>query len=113
MIESPVWLKSRSREPEAKAVIQKLWQVPRTAEVSDPLLERGVDEPDADDREALPTLTVKDLLAAKEYRQTLLVAVFAMVMQQISGLRLPNSMDNLRDASWQESMLFFTTRTRF
>ncbi|KZS98938.1 general substrate transporter, partial [Sistotremastrum niveocremeum HHB9708] len=86
MVESPVWLKSRSREPEAKIAIQKLWRMSHAAEISDPLLEQGDDEPDADDRESLSSLTVRDLISSKEYRQILLVAVFAMIMQQISGI---------------------------
>lgn len=95
IVETPVWLKRRGELADLKAVERRLWKYDvsdadnSAADVEDPLLEEGGEE-----EEDLPSLaterthsvSVFQLLTARQLRRPFFVASFGMLAQQLSGI---------------------------
>lgn len=90
VVETPAWLARKGLSDQEKNVGRKLWGIAvavPTEDSSDPLLdpESRIERDPEPEPPRETAITIPQLLKAKELRRPLLIIIFAMLSQQLSG----------------------------
>lgn len=110
-VESPAWLASQNRKPEAKAVSTKLWKSGAVTVGGGAYEEDDLEEALLRESEPLPSqqeqppATIGQCFRIAELRRPLLIVILAMFAQQLSGATFATFQHRTLSYKLQESTL--------